>query len=85
MKTINSQSIKDMILEEKRCIARNLLNEAWEFGLQAGVEPEILADEMMHALICEMAKNSGPGGAAALTERISQMAQEGHVLAGGRL
>ncbi|MGI9402589.1 MAG: hypothetical protein ACR2O0_15135 [Rhizobiaceae bacterium] len=81
MKFFESDSINELILREKRNIARNLLAEAWEEGMEAGIEVDILAREMMHALIDEISDSISPQSAIDLTNAMSKMAQEGQFLA----
>lgn len=81
MKLFESDSIDELILREKRNAARNLLSEAWEEGLEAGIDVDILAQEMMHALIDEVSETIGPQCAIDLTTQISKMAAEGRFLA----
>jgi len=81
MKFLETESIDELILREKRSVARNLLNEAWEEGVEAGIEVDILAQEMMHALIDVVSESIGPQCAIDLTRQVSQMAAEGRFLA----
>ena len=81
MKFFESKSINELILREKRNFARNLLTEAWEEGMEAGIEVDILAREMMHVLIDEISDSISPQSAIDLTNAMSKMAQEGQFLA----
>ncbi len=77
MKSLETESIDELILREKRSVARDLINEAWEDGIEAGIETDILAREMMYALINGISESIGPQGAIELTKQMSKKAQEG--------
>ena len=70
-----------LMTEEKRMAARELIAEAWEEGAQAGIEPDFLAEEMVHAVVMELVNTRGLEEATRLAERIAQKVDEGRLFA----
>lgn len=71
---------EDVLQVEKRHAARELLTEAWEEGARAGIEPELLAEEMVQAVVAVLAAERGDVVAAGLAERIAREAEIGILL-----
>lgn len=85
MKELHPEDYDRLIIEEMRLAARELVAEAWQEGALAGIEPELLAEEMVQAVVTELARERGVYGATQLTDRIVRLADEGRLLAPRRL
>jgi len=51
--------IDDLILEEKRTIAREYFSSAWENAIAEGIDVEIIVDELVSGVLLELARNQG--------------------------
>ncbi len=51
--------IDDLILEEKRTIAREHFSSAWENAISEGIDVEIIVDELVSGVLLELARNQG--------------------------
>ncbi|MCB1450401.1 MAG: hypothetical protein R3D34_11370 [Nitratireductor sp.] len=71
------QELARLIREEKQLVARDLLASAWDEGIEAGIEPEILADAIVCAAIEELVAHSGQSWSAKLVEKLVTMENEG--------
>lgn len=76
----NRDDLENLILQEQSHLVCELIGEAWEEGLTAGIEPEALAEEMIRAVIGEVARVRGDSGAHRLTDSLAQLASEGRLL-----
>ncbi|MEZ5872518.1 MAG: hypothetical protein R3D32_11890 [Nitratireductor sp.] len=71
------QELARLIREEKQLVARDLLAGAWDEGMEAGIEPEILAEAIVCAAIEELVSHTGQAWSRKLVEKLSQMENEG--------
>lgn len=81
MKNQEQENLEDLIRQEQNHLVRELVGEAWEDGLTAEIEPELLAEEMIRAVIGELARSRSESDAHRLTETLGQMASEGRLMA----
>lgn len=51
--------LDNLILEEKRSIAREYFCDVWESAIREGIDAEIIADELISGVLVELARNSG--------------------------
>jgi hypothetical protein len=72
--------IERMLEDENRLASRELIAEAWHEGSAAGIEPELLAEEMIQALLCELAAACGEDIGNRLACKIGRLADEGRLL-----
>lgn len=77
MDTDERQELDRLILEEKRLVARDILASAWEDGIEAGIEPDLLAESLIHAAIEELVRRCGAPESEKLVQRLVQMEDEG--------
>jgi hypothetical protein len=79
MKAISTEQLDAMIREEKRLIIRDLVADAWELGIEAGIEPQFLAEHFVTAAIEELFAAEGAHSAEKLASRLSQAIEGGLV------
>lgn len=79
MKAISAEQLDAMMREEKRLIIRDLVSDAWELGIEAGIEPQFLAEHFVMAVIEELFANSGAQAAEKLAGNLSQAIEGGLV------
>ena len=63
MKAISTEQLDAMMREEKRLIIRDLVADAWELGIEAGIEPQFLAEHFVTAAIEELFSAEGANSA----------------------
>jgi hypothetical protein len=80
MKEHHCMRDRHALVEEKRLASRELLAEAWDEGIGAGIEPELLAEEIVFAVLGELERARGHAVAASLSEQLVRLASEGHIL-----
>lgn len=65
--------LDNLIAEEKRSIAREYFCEAWENATTEGIDIDIIADELVHGVLVEIARIKGDAAlnkfVAGLSER----------------
>lgn len=64
--------LDNLIAEEKRSIAREYFCEAWENATAEGIDIEIIADELVHGVMVELARVKGD---AALNKFVTGLAE----------
>lgn len=69
----NLDNLDEIILEEKKLVAREHFLEAWEAGLQDGIDVEIIAKELISGALRQLTKTTG---AEQTTHLISSLAEQ---------
>jgi hypothetical protein len=77
--------LEQLIAERKRMVARDLIEEAFDRGQEAGVDAEILADTFVYCAIELLQESRGAGIAGSLLEKYSRMSEEGRLPGAVRL
>ncbi len=79
MKSEIHKNLDALIAERKRMVAQDLIADAWDRGLESGVEPEILADAFILSSIEALTSKRGAGSADQLLAKYSRMRDEGRL------
>jgi hypothetical protein len=80
IETKSDKALSAAIAEQKRLVAEDLFAEAWDGGIAAGIEPEILAELLARRAIEQFAAGSGEDAAASLFERLDLLHREGRLV-----
>ncbi len=75
------RSLDALILEEKRRVAVEFFEDAWAQALQEGIEPSILADSALDAILQLLARVEGDSAVGALIEGLPEREASGDFLA----
>ncbi|WP_075997902.1 hypothetical protein [Salaquimonas pukyongi] len=78
MEQLSDLTLEEKILREKQLVAETHLLEAWEAGLEDGIEPEILARTIVVKTLDQLSRSRGHEAAGALVSEISELESEGH-------
>lgn len=76
-KTLTPEQLETAIREEKRQILQDLLGEAWDLGVEAGIEPALIAEGFVLASFEELYAVEGAQSANALAEQFSTAIEQG--------
>lgn len=77
---MNSEPLEDLdalIAEEKRLVAEELFYEAWESGLQNGIDSDILAASFARKLMMHVTGLNGETAAGELLANLNRMQDSG--------
>jgi hypothetical protein len=80
MKEHHCMRDRHALVEEKRLASRELLADAWDEGIGAGIEPELMAEEMVRAVFGELKRARGHAVAASFSEQLVRFAKDGYIL-----
>ena len=75
----NSQ-LDEMIIEEKKRVAVEYFRDAWFATLAEGIEPHILAESAMFAVLSELTRAQGETSATAIVDQLPQQLENGDFL-----
>lgn len=76
----DDKALSAAIAEQKRLVAEDLFAEAWDDGLDAGIEPEILAELLARRAIEALAESDGDDAACRIVERLLSLHREGRLV-----
>jgi hypothetical protein len=76
----NEKPLAAAIAEQKRLVAEDLFAEAWDGGISAGIEPDMLAEMLARRALETLAGCTGEEAAAAVVARIDTLHQQGQLL-----
>ncbi len=68
---------KELPVDEQKARALELLLDAWEAGLNEGIEPEYLATAAIFAALTDMVDIHGEDAVATMTEELPARVREG--------
>jgi len=68
---------KELPVEDQKARALELLLDAWEAGLNEGIEPEYLATAAIFAALTDMVDIHGEDAVATMTEELPARVREG--------
>lgn len=80
---MDTQKIADidaLILEEKRTIAREFFSDAWDAAITEGIDPQIIAEALIHGSLNQLAVAGGDDAANKAINDIRAMESEGEFL-----
>ncbi len=72
--------IDELIIEEKRNMAREQFSELWDNAVEEGIEIEIIADELILGALLELAKNRGDQAVQAFVASINKREKAGEFI-----
>ncbi len=75
----NEKPLAAAIAEQKRLVAEDLFAEAWDGGISAGIEPDILAEMLARRALESLAGCTGEAAAAAVVARIGALHEQGRL------
>ena len=64
--------LDNLILEEKRTIAREYFCDVWESAICEGIDAEIIADELISGVLKELCRNSGEGAVSKFVSKLGE-------------
>jgi len=76
----HDKALSAAIAEQKRLVAEDLFADAWEGGIGAGIEPEILAELLARRAIETLAASSGDETAQKIVDQLILLSKEGRLL-----
>ncbi|MCB1387063.1 MAG: hypothetical protein KDJ80_14100 [Nitratireductor sp.] len=85
MEELAQLTLEEQILREKQLVAECHLLDAWQAGLEDGIEPEILARALVIKALDQYARVRGYQAAARLTREIGGMEGTAEFLSGETL
>ena len=85
MEELTDLTLEEKILREKQLVAESHLLEAWEAGLEDGIEPEILARAIVVKALDQLSRSRGYEAAAGLVGEISKLEAKGDFVPGKTL
>ncbi len=74
----NSENLDALIKEEKRRVAVEFMQEAWNSGVQEGIEPSILAEGGLVAILTRLHADEGEHAVVELIESLTDRLSSGH-------
>ncbi len=81
MNTEPLESLDELIAEEKRLVAEELLLEAWEAAEQDGIDRDILARAFGNRLLKKLTKEFGPLAATQFLTELTEQNEAGDFIA----
>ena len=69
--------LDDLILEEKRTIAREHFCDAWEAAIAEGIDIDIIAEELISGVLIELARKNGSHSLQNFVSRLGEREAEG--------
>ena len=73
MNDISDQNLSEKIKRQKQLVAECYLLEAWEAGLEGGIEPDLLARTFLTKTLDQLAQLRGYDAATQLAGEIHEM------------
>jgi len=81
----NPDNLDDLILEEKHRVAVEFIEEAWHNAVQEGIEPSILAESGIFAILTQYYSHDGEEAVNQLIDGLTARLESGHFDAKRRL
>ncbi|MDD9910937.1 MAG: hypothetical protein OXR62_14760 [Ahrensia sp.] len=75
-----SKELDELILAEKRRVAQELFEEAWDHAQREGIEPSILADQAISIALRRLCSLSGESNVNELVAALPDRVKCGHFL-----
>jgi hypothetical protein len=73
------KALAKALVEQKRLVAGDLFEEAWQAGARAGIEAELLAEAMVRGAVAALTQSCGRAASERLVARLSQLDSEGRL------
>jgi hypothetical protein len=74
----NSENLDALIREEKHRVAVEFIQEAWNSAIQEGIEPHILAESGLFAILTQYHAQVGEAAVVELINSLSDRLESGH-------
>lgn len=68
----NTDNLDEIILEEKKLVVREHFLDAWEAGLQDGIEAEIIAKELVKSALIQLSRSAGADQTSKLVSELGE-------------
>ena len=85
MEELTDLTLEEKILREKQLVAESHLLEAWEAGLEDGIEPEILARTIVVKTLVQLSRSRGYEAASELVDEARNLEAKGDFVPGKTL
>jgi len=73
-----TENLDALIKEEKRRVALEFFQDAWNAAVQEGIEPSILAETAVFTALTELSEAEGDDSVASLLAALPDRHQSGH-------
>jgi hypothetical protein len=73
------KALAKALSEQKRLVAGDLFAEAWETGIKAGIEPELLAESLVRNAIGQLSRACGRAASEKLAAKLADLDSEGRL------
>lgn len=77
IKSTMADELNATIRDEKRSILQELLGEAWDIGIEAGIEPVAIAEVFIQASFEELCESDGSESAVRLAHALAEAIDQG--------